>query len=109
MICTEYGYLGRATNNVAEYHAITQALKYALSRPEKHVTFRCDSELIVKQINCEWSVKHKDMMPYWGMAQTLIEHMQFAGRTVEVVHVRRQFNKEADALCNQCLDENKGN
>src|SRR5207248_4852399 len=55
-----YGYLGRATNNVAEYQALLHALRYALARGARRVQVFSDSELVVKQIDGRYRVKHPD-------------------------------------------------
>jgi ribonuclease HI len=51
-----YGYLGRATNNVAEYQALLHALRYALGRGVRRVHVFSDSELVVKQIDGRYRV-----------------------------------------------------
>src|SRR5438067_11742948 len=54
-------YIGRATNNVAEYQALIVALREAIKLGAKKVVIRGDSELIVKQMRGEYRVKHPDM------------------------------------------------
>jgi ribonuclease HI len=96
-----YGYLGRATNNVAEYQALLHALRYALARGARRVEVFSDSELVVKQIDGRYRVKHPDMLPLHREAGTLMR--QFERATVS--HVRREQNKDADRLANRALDE----
>jgi ribonuclease HI len=96
-----YGYLGRATNNVAEYQALLHALRYALDRGARRVRVFSDSELVVKQIDGRYRVKHPDMLPLHREASTLLRRFEKAS----VSHVRREQNKEADRLANRALDE----
>jgi ribonuclease HI len=96
-----YGYLGRASNNVAEYQALIHALKYALDRGARRVKVFSDSELVVRQISGQYRVKHADMIPLHGKARGLLARFEEAS----VSHVRREQNKDADRLANQALDE----
>jgi ribonuclease HI len=96
-----YGYLGRASNNVAEYQALIHALKWALAHAAAEVQVFSDSELVVKQISGAYRVKHPDMIPLHREAQTLLRRLPRAS----LRHVRREQNKDADRLANQALDE----
>lgn len=96
-----YGYLGRATNNVAEYQALLHALRHALSRGATHVRILSDSELVVRQMAGEYKVKHPDMIPLHREASSLMRRFERA----TLSHVRREQNREADRLANRALDE----
>jgi probable phosphoglycerate mutase len=96
-----YGYLGRATNNVAEYQALLHALRYALAQGATCVRLFSDSELVVKQMDGRYRVKHPDMIPLHREAKTLMGRI----KDVRLSHVRREQNVEADRLANQALDE----
>lgn len=96
-----YGYIGRATNNVAEYQALLHALRYALGRGAREVEVFSDSELVVKQISGAYKVKHPDMIPLHREARGLLS--RFTRATLR--HVRREQNAAADRLANQALDE----
>ena len=96
-----FGYLGRASNNVAEYEALLHALRYALARRARRVEIRSDSELVVRQINGQYKVKHPDMLERHREAKALLAKFENAVLT----HVRREANREADRLANQALDE----
>jgi ribonuclease HI len=96
-----YGYLGRATNNVAEYQALLHALRYAFAQGVRRVEVRSDSELVVRQIDGTYRVKHPDMIPLHREARGLLARFDEA----RVVHVRREQNREADRLANRALDE----
>jgi len=96
-----YGYLGRASNNVAEYQALIHALRYAAKRGASKLRIYSDSELVVRQINGAYKVKHPDMIPLHREATALLR--QFEG--ARLTHVRREQNREADRLANRALDE----
>jgi len=96
-----YGYLGRATNNVAEYQALLHALRYALEQRARRVRVSSDSELVVRQIEGRYRVKHPDMLPLHREALSLLRRFEEA----RVVHVPREQNREADRLANRALDE----
>lgn len=96
-----YGYLGRASNNVAEYQGLIHALRWALQKELRRVRVLSDSELVVRQIEGRYKVKHPDMIPLHREAKGLLRRFESA----EVAHVRREQNREADRLANQALDE----
>ena len=88
------------TNNVAEYVAIIQALKAAATLSASSFTLHSDSQLIVRQLNGEYKVKHPEMKIRFEQVQSLCQKF----KTTEFIHVRRELNKEADALVNQAMD-----
>jgi probable phosphoglycerate mutase len=96
-----FGYLGRATNNVAEYQALIHALRYALARGARRVRIFSDSELVVRQMEGRYRVKHPDMVPLHREARQLLARFEEAS----LGHVRREKNREADRLANQALDQ----
>jgi ribonuclease HI len=96
-----YGYLGHATNNVAEYQALIHALRFALARAAPIVRLFSDSELVVRQMSGQYKVKHPDMIPLHREASGLLRKLANARLT----HVRREQNKDADRLANQAVDE----
>ncbi len=95
-----YGYLGRASNNVAEYQALIHALRWALQQGERRVAVFSDSELGVRQVEGRYKVKHPDMIPLHREATSLLRRFEAAS----VSHVRREQNRDADRLANQALD-----
>jgi len=100
-VASLYGYLGKATNNVAEYEALLHALRFARDRGALEVRVFSDSELVVKQMNGLYKVKHPDMRALHQKARALLSHF----RSARLEHVRREQNKDADRLANQALDE----
>jgi ribonuclease HI len=93
--------LGSATNNVAEYNGLLAALRWALEHGVKALHVRSDSELLVKQMKGEYRVKNPGLLPLYEEARSLMKQI---GR-VKFEHVRREFNKDADRLANEAMDE----
>ncbi len=94
------GALGKATNNVAEYHGLLEALRLAERRGAEDVEILADSELIVRQVTGVYRVKHPALKPLWAEAMRLIEGF----RSFRISHVERRNNKHADRLVNTALD-----
>src|SRR5215216_7587048 len=92
--------LGRATNNVAEYRALLLGLDRARALGATEVEVVNDSELIAKQVNGEYKVKHPDMKPLHAQAQEALRGF----RRWSMRSVPRAQNAGADALVNQALD-----
>lgn len=93
-------YIGRATNNVAEYYALITALDYAASQRIERLLVRSDSELLVRQMQGRYKVNSADLRPLYERARKLAHG--FAYFAVE--HVPREQNQEADQLANIALD-----
>lgn len=94
------GTIGRATNNVAEYRGLIEALSIAAERGALDVELLADSELVVKQIRGEYKVRHPDLIPLHAEAVRLIGGF---GR-FKIAHVPREKNKAADKLVNRALN-----
>lgn len=99
-----YGYLGRATNNVAEYQALLAGLEMALGRGVERLDVFLDSELVVRQVNGRYKVKDAGLKPLHQQACLLLSRFH----DVEVRHVRREQNAEADRLVNEAIDSAAG-
>lgn len=92
--------IGVASNNVAEYRALLLGLERAKELGATKVEVVNDSELVAKQINGEYKVKHPDMKPLYAAAMAALNGFDaWVVRTVP-----RALNKDADALVNQALD-----
>jgi ribonuclease HI len=104
-VASLFGYLGTATNNVAEYQALLHGLRFALARGASSVEVFSDSELLVRQIEGRYRVKHAGLQPLHREAQSLLA--RFA--KTRVAHVPRERNREADALANRAVDEKASN
>lgn len=96
-------YLGIATNNVAEYTALIQALKAAQKFNPSQIDFYLDSQLVVRQMIGEYKIKNVGLIPLVKEAQELIRRM--AAGKVSFHHIPREENKEADALANEAIDK----
>jgi len=94
-------YLGETTNNQAEYKALIAGLKKAKELEAKEVKCFLDSELVVKQLNREYKVKHKDLAPLFLEVYNLSQYFS----SIEFVHVPREKNVEADRLANLAMDK----
>jgi probable phosphoglycerate mutase len=93
-------YLGRATNNIAEYYALITALDYAEEHGIARLLVRSDSELMVRQMQGRYKVKSVDLRPLHERAKKLAAALaHFA-----IEHVPREQNRDADALANLALD-----
>lgn len=92
--------LGRETNNVAEYYALLAALDYAASQGIDALRIRSDSELLVRQMQGRYKVKSADLKPLYERAQKLSRQLGYFA----IEHVRREQNRDADALANVALD-----
>ena len=92
--------LGVVTNNVAEYRGLLLGLDRARALGADEVEVVNDSELVAKQVNGEYKVKHPDMKPLHAAATKALG--QFARWRVR--SVPRAQNAAADALVNQALD-----
>jgi ribonuclease HI len=93
-------FIGRATNNVAEYQALITALEEAARLGARSLVIRGDSELIVRQMTGVYRVKHPDLRPLYERACELLE--RFKSHRFE--HNLRHKNALADKLANLAMD-----
>ncbi len=96
-------YLGRATNNEAEYAALLAALERLAALGVAEVVIFSDSELLVHQMNGIYKVKAANLQPLWSAAQ------QLAGsfRHFSIRHIPRSANAEADRLANEAMNSRR--
>jgi probable phosphoglycerate mutase len=94
------GFIGTATNNVAEYSGLLEALKWCLAAGATKVHIRSDSLLLVQQMLGRYKVKSPGLRPLHGEARLLGARL---GR-VTYEHVPRELNKDADRLANAAMD-----
>lgn len=94
-------YLGILTNNQAEYSAFITALEFARKLKKDSVTIYTDSLLLANQINGIWQVESPNIKPLYEKAKKLLEEF----KQVEVRHIPRELNREADRLANEAIDE----
>jgi ribonuclease HI len=94
-------YIGEATNNVAEYEALLLALGEAGKLKVAEVTIRSDSELVVRQVEGRYRVKHPRLAKLHSQACNLMKALP----SFHIEHVGRERNRRADALANRAIDE----
>ena len=97
-------YLGRQTNNYAEYSGLLAALNYALRHGFPALKVISDSELMVKQIRGEYKVSSPTLKELHSQAKKMIGQL---GR-FEIRHVLREKNRVADGLANRAMDRGMG-
>jgi ribonuclease HI len=96
-------YIGRATNNQAEYKAVIAAFKKVEEYRPVEILFFLDSELVVKQLKGEYRVRNADLAPLFvKIHNNIIKY-----KKVVFTHVRREKNKEADLLANKAMDRGR--
>ena len=93
-------FLGKATNNIAEYTGVLKALQHAKEIRANEIQLFSDSELIVKQINGQYRVKNAGLKEYYNQIMNILSGFE----SWQVTHVYRDKNKEADTLVNKALD-----
>lgn len=94
-------YLGRQTNNFAEYQALIAALEYAVEQGPKALKVISDSELMVRQIKGIYKVKDPTLRGLHGRASQLIRQLEW----FQIEHTLRGGNREADLLANAAMDK----
>lgn len=98
-------YLGRQTNNYAEYKGLLAVLDWALKNGARRLRVVSDSELMVRQMKGRYKVKSPGLRPLWEEAQQLALKLE----GFEMRHTLRGGNKEADRLANEAMDGGTGN
>lgn len=100
-------YIGKATNNQAEYKAIIKSLEILTPlltediSPIKMIEFYADSELMVKQLRNEYKIKNSDLKL---LHAEFIKKIRNLGLKYTLNHIERELNKSADKLANQAID-----
>src|ERR1700732_1029762 len=97
-------YIGRHTNNVAEYYALIAAVDYAVAHGIKRLRVQSDSQLIVNQMKGLYKVKHPDLRPLHERAKKMAAGLE----AFAIQYVPREQNREADAAANAALDNTSG-
>ncbi|MFA5050552.1 MAG: ribonuclease HI family protein [Patescibacteria group bacterium] len=95
-------FLGKATNNQAEYQALVLGLELAKKIKASEVDCYLDSLLVVEQMNQKWKIKNKELsvlfVKVWNLSQSF--------EKVNFYHIPREKNEEADKLVNGIIDKN---
>lgn len=93
-------FLGKCTNNVAEYQALIKGLQAARALQPEKIDIFLDSQLIVRQIQGQYKVKNNTLKPLFAQVQQLLNSLP----AWQIHHVPREQNKRADELANEGID-----
>lgn len=97
-------YLGRQTNNFAEYHGLLAVLAWATENHARRLRVVSDSELMVRQMSGRYKVSSPTLRPLWEEARRRAARLD----EFEMRHTLRAGNREADRLANEAMDTGMG-
>ncbi len=97
-------FLGKQTNNYAEYAGLLAVLKWANENGAKRLKVVSDSELMVNLMKGRYKVNNPGLKPLWEEAKRLTARLE----GFQIGHTLRGGNKEADALANEAMDRGMG-
>ncbi len=103
VVCEVGQYIGKATNNAAEYAALIRGLQEAARLGAIEVEISTDSELLARQITGVYKVKSANLKPYYEQAIALLRSF----RQASISHVMREFNTRADELANLGIKQHR--
>jgi ribonuclease HI len=104
VIASHYGYIGKATNNIAEYTALATCLKLVQTTECSRLVVHSDSELMVRQLNGQYKVKDAGLKKHFRHIQNILGTSPFQ---FKIRHIPREKNQEADELANRGIDTKK--
>lgn len=96
-------YIGKTTNNVAEYSALIRGLREAIDLGADAINISTDSQLMVFQLTGIYKVKSPNLKPFYQEAINLLQRF----RKVSISHVVRDLNKRADQLANEGVNKHR--
>lgn len=96
-------YIGKATNNVAEYSAVILALTWLAKQNFQEINFRLDSQLVAKQLDGSFKIKNENLKKLFLTAEALQKNLH---SKISFLYIPRIKNVLADRLVNDTLDEN---
>ena len=97
-------YIGRETNNVAEYRGLLAALTYAVEHGARALKVISDSELMVRQMKGIYKVKNLALQRLHAEAKALVAKLDW----FSIEHALREKNRDADRLANEAMDQGMG-
>lgn len=100
VLCAEGAVIGEATNNIAEYRGAIAALRRLRAWGESRIILRLDSQLIARQLDGSYRVKHEGLKPLHAEATELLAGFQ----SVKIEYLPRKENALADRFANLALD-----
>jgi ribonuclease HI len=101
LLHTETRYLGRTTNNVAEYTALISLLDAVRGMTCSRLIVHSDSELMVRQVNGQYKVRNPELKRHHAHVLSLVREAPYS---FELRHIPRENNAEADRLANAGID-----
>lgn len=93
-------YLGRGTNNEAEYKALIEAVSHLSDVKSREVRIHTDSQLVANQMNGKWKVKDPKLKALHAKASRLAAAIP----RLKIEYIPRERNAEADRLANEAID-----
>lgn len=111
-VAARWEFIAKATNNVAEYQGLINALELAIevakmrgvAAGDLEIQVRMDSKLVVEQMSGRWKIKHPDMKPLAAR----VKELEATLAAVTYNWVPRAQNKRADELANRAMDDGVG-
>jgi ribonuclease HI len=97
-------FLGRHTNNFAEYSGLLAALEFAIANGHQSLRVVSDSELMVKQMKGQYRVNSSELRPLYEEARRRVSQLN----RFQIQHVLREKNRHADRLANLAMDRGMG-
>jgi len=94
-------FLGKSTNNRAEYLAVFLGIKKAVELDAKEIALFLDSKLAVEQIAGRWKIKNPELKILARKIVTELAHFE----KWSIAHIPREKNRKADAVANKVLNE----
>ena len=100
VVWQEGTYLGKMTNNQAEYRALLLGLEQARKKGATEVVIKMDSQLVVEQVAGRYKIKDTGLQERWAEVQQLLTSFD----RWQISYIPRSQNSQADKLVNQALD-----
>jgi ribonuclease HI len=101
------GFMDHATNNYVEMAAVAEAAGFLLRVDDlgPEIEFKSDSMLCVQTLNGVWNLKESSLRDVYNLALSRIAKLQLRVPKLSIGWIKRDLNEEADALCNEILDQ----
>lgn len=96
-------FIGKATNNIAEYTALIYALEEALILKAEVLNINTDSQLLCRQIKKIYKVKNPNILGLYNQAT----HLMSGFKQVRINNIPREKNSGADKLATKAIKEQK--
>jgi ribonuclease HI len=98
------GYIGKATNNIAEYTALLVCIKKASQLKCSKLLIHSDSELLARQMNGQYKIKNNGIKK---IHQQVMHVLSKSSISIEIEHIGREYNSDADSLANAGIDSKR--